>query len=139
MLTIIASPAGRGNFVAHLDGRELCNATRSPFLTAARQLLSEGMDQDTKIIMRHAGSDIDCLTSTIGEAAKLCVLEERGPRFARNRAMTDDEKDVLETCVNVPLHALNDDRGTLGSPDAEKSLGDAKTATRRAQRSRVAA
>ena len=140
MLTIIVSPAGRGNFVAHLDGRQLCNATRSPFLTAARQLLSEGVDPDTKIIMRHAGSDTDCLTSTIGKAAKLCVLEGQGPpRFARNRAMIDDEKDVPETCVNAPLHALNDDWGTSGSPDAEKSLCDAKTATRRVQRSRLTA
>jgi hypothetical protein len=128
MLTITVSPAGRGNFVAHLVGRQLCNATRSPFLTAARQLLSEGVDPDTKIIMRHAGSDTDCLTSTIGEAAKLCVLEDQGPRFARSRAMTDDEKDVPETCVNAPLHALNGDWGTSGSPDAEKSLYDAKTA-----------
>ena len=128
MLTITVSPAGRGNFIAHLDGRQLCNATRSPFLTAARQLLSEGMDLATKIIMRHAGSDTDCLTSTIGRAARLCVLEKRGPRFARNRALIDDEKDVPRTCVNAPLHALNDDRGTLGSPNAEKSLYDAKTA-----------
>lgn len=133
MLIIIVSPAGRGNFVAHLDGRQLCNATRSPFVMAARQLLSERMDPDTKITMRHAGSDIDCLTSTIRKAAKLCVLEDQGPRFARNRAMIDDEKDVPETCVNAPLHSLNDDRGTLGSPDAEKSLCDTKTtdATRR--------
>ena len=78
MLAIIVSPAGRGNFVAHLDGRQLCNATRSPFFTAARQLLSDGMDADTKIIMRHAGSDTDCLTSTIGAAAKLSVKEDRG-------------------------------------------------------------
>ena len=134
MLIIIVLPAGRGNFVAHLDGRQLCNATRSPFLMAARQLLSEGIEPYTKIIMRHAGSDTDCLTSTIGKAAKLCVLEDKGPpRFARNRAMVDGEKDVPETCVNAPLHSLNDDWGTLGSPNAEKSLYDAKTsdATRR--------
>jgi len=120
MLTIIVSPAGRGNFVAHLDGRQLCSATRSPFLSAARQLLSEGVDPGTKIIMRHVVSDTDCLTSTIGKAAKLCVLEDRGPRFALYRAKIDDEKDVPETCVNAPLHSLNDDRGTLGSPDAGK-------------------
>jgi hypothetical protein len=78
MLTIIVSPTGGGNFVAHLVGRQLCNATRSPFLTAARQLLCEGVDPDTKITMRHAGSDTDCLTSTIGVAAKLSVKEDRG-------------------------------------------------------------
>jgi hypothetical protein len=54
MLTIIVSPAKRGNYVAHLKGRQLCNATRSPFLAAARQLLSEGADPATKIIMGHA-------------------------------------------------------------------------------------
>jgi hypothetical protein len=133
MLTIIVSPAGRSNFVAHPDGRQLCNATRLPFLSAARQLVSEGVDPDTKIVMRHAGSDTDCLNSTIGKAAKLCVLEDKGPpRFARNRAMIDGEKDVPETCVNAPLHALNDDWGTSGSPDAEKSLYDDTPAQREA-------
>jgi hypothetical protein len=125
MLTIIVSPAGRGNFVAHLDGRQLCIATRSPFFMAARRLLSEGMDPDTKISMRHAGSDTDCLTSTIGKAAKLCVLEDQGPpRFARNRAMIDDEKDVPEIYVNALLHSLNGGWGTSDSPGAEKSLYD---------------
>jgi hypothetical protein len=92
---------------------------------AARQLLSEGEDPGTKMIMRHAGSDTDCLTSTIGKAAKLCVLEDKGPpRFARYRAVIDDEKDVPEIYVNALLHSLNDDWGTSGSPDADKSLYD---------------
>ena len=117
MLTIIVSPAGRGNFVAHLDGRQLCNATRSPFLTAARQLLSEGEDPDIKISMRHAGSDTDCLTSTIGVAAKLSVKKDRGrlqfvpwEPFPRRVKATASEK-----AEGVPEVAL----------DAEESLYDA--------------
>jgi hypothetical protein len=117
MLTIIVSPADGGNFVAHLDGRPLCNATRSPFLTAARQLLSEGVHPETKVIMRHAGSDTDCLASTIGVAAKLSVKEDRGrlrfvpwepfPRRVRARASGN--------AGGVPEAA----------PEAEKSLYDA--------------
>jgi hypothetical protein len=117
MLTIIVSPAGRGNFVAHLDGCQLCKATRSPFLTAARHLLSEGVDPDTKIIMRHAGSDIDCLTSTIGVAAKMSVKEDRGrlqfvpwEPFPRRVKAT-----ASENAEGVPEAA----------PGAEKSLYDA--------------
>jgi hypothetical protein len=81
MLTIIVSPAGRGNFVAYLDGRQLCKARPSPFVAAARQLLSEGVDAATKIIMRFAGSDIDCFTSTVGVAAKLSVKESTRLQF----------------------------------------------------------
>ena len=81
MLTIIIFPTGRGNFVAHLDGRQLCKARPSPFVAAARQLLSEGVGPATKIAMHHAGSDTDCLISTVGVAAKLRVKEDRRLRF----------------------------------------------------------
>ena len=138
MLTIIVLPAGRGKFTAHLqDGRQLCQRTFTPFLAAARQLLADGMDPNTQITMRHAGSNTDALMSTIGVAAKLCVTERQAaaPRFARYQSSLDDENECAQLRRNPPLHALNDDRSTLGSPDAEKSLGDAKTATRRAQRS----
>ena len=134
MLTIIVSPAGRGKFTAHLqDGRQLCQRTFSPFLAAARQLLADGRDPNAQITMRHAGSSTDAHVSTIGVAARLCVTESQAaaPRFARYQSSVDDENECAQLRRNPPLHALNDDRGTLGSPDAEKSLGDAKTAIRR--------
>lgn len=117
MLTITVSPAGRGKFLAHLNGRQLCRPTTSPFVTAARQLLLEGVDPDTKIIMRHAGSDTDCLSSTIGVAAKLSVKEDRGrlqfvpwePFPRRVKAMASEKAE------GVPEVAL----------DAEESLYDA--------------
>jgi hypothetical protein len=118
MLTITVSPAGRGKFTAHLrEGRQLCQRTFAPFLAAARQLLADGRDPDTKIIMRHAGSDIICLTSTIGVAAKLSVKEDRGrlqfvpwEPFPRRVKATASEK-----AERVPEVA----------PDAEESLYDA--------------
>lgn len=88
-LTITVSPVGSGEFdvhrdrfAAHYDGRLLCTS-RTPFLSAARVLLAEGHDPAIKIAMRHAGSDTDCLTSTIGVAAQLTVNETaNAPRFA---------------------------------------------------------
>ena len=116
MLTITVSPAARCNFVPHLDGRQLCNATRSPFLKAARQLLFEGVGPATKIVMRHAGSEIDCLTSTIGVAAKLSVKEDRRLQFVRWEPFPRRVKaKASEKADTVPEIA----------PAAEKSLYDA--------------
>ena len=55
-------------------------SSRQPFLDAARALLLDGCDSVTILTMRHAGSDIDALRSTVGAAAKLTV--EEGDRTA---------------------------------------------------------
>jgi hypothetical protein len=84
IVTPTAGPCGRrGYFDATMaDGRALVRASRQPFLDAARQLLGLGYDPGTVLVMRHAGSDTDCLTAQIGAAAKLSVKEDRNrPRF----------------------------------------------------------
>jgi len=69
-----------GLFEARVDGRMVCAKSRTPFLAAARVLLSEGHDPATVIVMRHAGSDLDCLKAKLGVAAKLAV-DDDGPYF----------------------------------------------------------
>jgi hypothetical protein len=70
-IVITAIPRGQGKFIAKSGDLQLCHRTVTPFLAAARTLLANGTDPATPIIMRHMGSDTDCLTSTVGAAAKL--------------------------------------------------------------------
>src|SRR5262245_39506438 len=42
--------------------RHLCRS-RMPLLSAARVLLAEGVDPSTRLVMRHAGSNVDSLTA----------------------------------------------------------------------------
>ena len=90
---IIVSPARRRNKRAHpgvydvrMKGQEriICSS-RQPFLDGARVMLEEGLaaPQD-RLVMRHAGSDADCLSASVATAAKLSVEERRdgrGPVF----------------------------------------------------------
>ena len=84
-LTITVTPTAKrsGRYDARLsDGCILVWASKQPFVDAARRLLDLGHDPTTVLVMRHAGSDTDCLTAQIGAAAKLRVKEDRGgPRF----------------------------------------------------------
>ena len=74
-----------GSFKAYLGSRVLC-VSRTPFLSAARVLRKEGVPPDTVITMRHAGSPVVSLRSTVGHAAKLTVREDhRGARFVPYR------------------------------------------------------
>jgi hypothetical protein len=77
----------RGIYDARHDGRLLCTSSRSPLLAAARVLLAEGVDPQARIVMRREGSDVDCLSSTIGAAAKLSVEDNDvgKPTFRRFR------------------------------------------------------
>src|SRR5262249_47617787 len=70
-----------GRFHATLNG-ELLTTSRQPLLDGARELLERGYDPNTRIVMRHDGSKVDALPSTIGAAAKLTV-EERAHRRIR--------------------------------------------------------
>jgi hypothetical protein len=80
-----------GKFVASLDGRQLC-VSRQPLLDAARILLAEGADPADTVAMRHAGSDHDAMTATVGAAERLTVREgaRRGPTFRRWKAFSRD-------------------------------------------------
>jgi hypothetical protein len=85
-LTITLSPAPRphGNYEARLEGddRILC-VSSTPFCDAARQLIAEGYDSRAILVLRHAGSDEDCLRANLRTAASLTVEETKyGPRFS---------------------------------------------------------
>jgi hypothetical protein len=85
-ILIVVEPVGRGRFSARLadGGRAIVRLSRQPFLDAARRLFDLGYDPTTLLVMRHLGSDTDCLTAQIGAAAKLRVKEDRrGPRFVQ--------------------------------------------------------
>lgn len=75
-ININVRPSGNGRFVAYLGDRPLCRPTSTPFFTAARVLLNEGASPDTPLAMRHEGSPIVAMRSTIEEAAGLTVVEE---------------------------------------------------------------
>ena len=80
-ILIRVEPVGRGRFSARLadGGQVIVRSSRQPFLDAARRLIDLGYEPTTVLVMRHAGSDIDCLTAQIGAAAKLRVKEpDRG-------------------------------------------------------------
>lgn len=69
-------------FEARLGDRLLC-VSETPLLTAARMLLSDGVDPATPIAMRHEGADHDALTSTVGVAAGRTVAQrdQKSPGF----------------------------------------------------------
>ena len=92
-MKIIVRPTGKGQFSAALeDGRVLVASSRTPFFSAARVLLREGVDPATKIAMIHATSGTESLRSTVGAAAELGVSES-GPRGPTIRRLTGWEGD----------------------------------------------
>ncbi|MCB5177577.1 hypothetical protein [Microvirga lenta] len=92
-INITVQPIGDGHFRAYLGDRPLGRATSTPFFSAARALLSDGVSPDTVLTMTHEGSSIVSLRSTVGEAAKLTVTEEdkKGLRIKKYRAPTFDQ------------------------------------------------
>ena len=81
---IVVAHLGAGHYEARLDGRLLCVA-REPFLEAARVLLAEGMDPETRIGMWRVEDSYPSLTAKLRVAAKLDVKEDPTPRFVRHR------------------------------------------------------
>ena len=70
-------------FDGKVDGRTIITRSTQPLLDGCRVLIREGVDPDTRITMRHAGSTADALRSTVGGAAKLIV--EEGARVPQVR------------------------------------------------------
>jgi hypothetical protein len=80
-------PPQSARFIAHLGvGGRVLGAFTDPMCSCARLLLAEGLQPETALQLRHAGSDTVALKSTVGAAARLGVREETGdgkPRFGR--------------------------------------------------------
>ena len=77
-ITVTISPAARpGEFAVYTGGRQLLAGSQQPLLDSARALLAEGHAVDAVLVMRHRGSSIDALRSTIGVAAALTVTDSR--------------------------------------------------------------
>ncbi|QRM27370.1 hypothetical protein [Microvirga sp. VF16] len=73
-LHIVVRPVSQGRYAALLDSQELCRSSM-PFFSAARRLLAQEHDPSTLLSMRHEGSAVVALRSTIGRAARLTVQE----------------------------------------------------------------
>ena len=66
---------GEESYEITAAGRLLSDNVRDPLTDGARILLAEGVDPAEPLVLRHAGSDMDCMTLTVGSAAGLRVLE----------------------------------------------------------------
>jgi hypothetical protein len=77
-VTIVVKPhklEKRGmRYAAFVEGREICQS-RTPFLAGARALRAEGHADDTRLEMKHEGSDVVCLRAKLGVAAGLAIVE----------------------------------------------------------------
>ena len=68
-----------GLYDAYLGTRLLAARTRQPFLDGARALVALGFDPGTTVVLKHIGSDTECLRARLGVAARLTVKErDRG-------------------------------------------------------------
>lgn len=75
MLIIVSENKHGGRFRATLeDSTPLVKSSRTPLLDRARILLRQGIDPNTRLVMRHKGAAHAALTSAVGAAAKLTVL-----------------------------------------------------------------
>jgi hypothetical protein len=78
LIIVAPIPARPGYYTARCDGRLLCRS-RQPFLDGARELLASGYPANAAIVMKHAGSHVEALRSTVGAAARLTVeIDEQG-------------------------------------------------------------
>jgi hypothetical protein len=92
-IIITVAPAGLSARGALFDAktsdgvpRTLVAGRTTPLLDACRALLREGERPKRRVIMRHEGSDIDAMRTTVGTAAKLHVIEPDygAPTFTRS-------------------------------------------------------
>ena len=68
-----------GEFTATVNGELLIFSSRTPYTAAARVLVGRGADTNSVLILRHAGSDTNCLIGKLGIVARLTVKEpDRG-------------------------------------------------------------
>ena len=99
-------------FDGKVDGRCIVERSTTPFCDGARVLLAEGADPATRFIMRHEGSPHDALRSTVGVAAGLTVVDDKGgkpiftkwsPYDARSRSLdAPPMHEMASPAVEVP-------------------------------------
>jgi hypothetical protein len=113
---IVATASSSGQFTAKLasDGDVLVTSSRTPFLDAARRLLEIGFSPKTLAVMRHAGSQVDSLRATIGDAAALTVTSAGNgrPVFA------------VRVAAALPIRS-HEEAATPLAPKANVSTGEA--------------
>jgi hypothetical protein len=74
-MKITLRPVGRGGrYAALLNGRILVES-RTPIFSAGRVLLSEGASPDEALTASHDGSAVASMTTIVGKAARLTVIE----------------------------------------------------------------
>jgi hypothetical protein len=67
-----------GRFSATLpNGHTIVTSSRTPFLDAARALLSQGANPNDTLQAHHKGSSTIALRGNLGRMAKLTVIEEQ--------------------------------------------------------------
>src|SRR5262245_48510829 len=88
---IEVTPTTPGCFSAAINGEMLIISSRQPLLDACRRLLDAGVDPNSWVVMRHAGSEVEGLRGKIGILARLAVEDRpsggKPPRFIRHRPM----------------------------------------------------
>ena len=72
---IVMVPAGPGKYRAMVGSMAITRPTRQPLLDGARTLPALGYAPETRIVARHAGSDIIALRGVLGELARGTVEE----------------------------------------------------------------
>jgi hypothetical protein len=123
MLIIVSETNHGGRFHATLgDSTPLLKSSRTPLLDSARILLARRYDPNTRLVMRHLGSTIDALTTTVGTAAKLTV-QDNGvgkPTFCRHHGQGETSLPAshrLQTPPSLPAQAPASAQGFLqGDP-----------------------
>ena len=110
-VVIIVRPVGRGRFEATLGERILVESTRTPLLAAARILQGEGVPDDTPLAMRHAGSQIIAMRSTVGAAAGCTVSDKGTPRFVPYTGAVEGPMHMLL----APVDGDSSVEGTMGA------------------------
>src|SRR5260370_1144696 len=88
-------------FDGKVDGRSVVKRSTTPFCDAARVLLAEGADPAARFVMRHEGSPHDALRSTVGAAAGLTVVDNKGGKPIFTKWSPYDREETLPVASPV--------------------------------------
>jgi hypothetical protein len=101
-------------FEARIEGEDrVVVRSHQPLLDACRALVAASLDPETRIVMRHLGSEKDALIAKVGAAAKRRVKEDNGP--PRFRTWTPFPSRPAESSMRFP------NRATRGVADGDEN------------------